>query len=202
MLIMTSRGTMARRLHASYSRMTGSKYPSRNYLQRGFTLIELMIVVTIVSVLAVIAVVSYRKITLSAKVTEAQNVISAIRIAQEDFKVERGTYANIGTTYCPTNGLAQTKTQWNTTCNGGSATWQTLPVHIDGPVQFGYATVSGGTLPTIGWIDMTAAASAVASNRPWYVIMAQADLDGTGGLHTELVGTSFQNTIFSRYEGE
>ena len=169
----------------------------------GFTLVELAIVVAIVGVLSVIAVVGYRKITLSAKVSEAQNMISAIRIAQEDYKVERGTYASLGTTnWCPSPGTTQKKTGWDTACDGGTGAWSKLPVHVDGPVQFGYQTVAAGaTLPSFTWIDMTAGA-AVATTRPWYVIMARADLNADGALYTELVGTSFQNTIFSRQEGE
>lgn len=168
---------------------------------RAFTLVELMIVVTIVGILAIIAVVGYRKITLRAKLAEAQNMISAIRIAQEDYKVERGIYANIGATWCPTDGTTQVKTGWSTACNGGSATWAQLPVHVDGPVQFGYSTVAGAggvPPPAIAWVNMAAA----DTTRPWYVIQARADLDGNGGLLTELVGTSFQNTIFARQEGE
>lgn len=170
---------------------------------RGFTLVELAIVVAIVGVLSVMAVVGYRKITLSAKISEAQNMISAIRIAQEDYKVERGTYASLGTsTWCPSPGTTQVKTGWNTACDGGTGTWAKLPVHVDGPVQFGYQTVAtGATLPTFGWIDMSAGA-AIATTRPWYVIMARADLNGDGTPYTELVGTSFQNTIFSHQEGE
>jgi type IV pilus assembly protein PilA len=172
--------------------------------RRAFTLVELAIVVAIVGVLAVIAVVGYRKITLSAKVSEAQNMISAIRIAQEDYKVERGTYLDIGlANWCPTAGTTLVKTGWDTTtCYSGA--WGKLPVHVDGPVQFGYKTTAGlaGTAPPApAWINMTAG-TAIALTRPWYVIMAQADLNGDGGLMTELVGTSFGNQIFSRQEGE
>jgi prepilin-type N-terminal cleavage/methylation domain-containing protein len=168
---------------------------------RGFTLVELAIVVAIVGVLSVLAVVGYRKLTLSAKVSEARGMISAIRIAQEDYKVERGVYADIGdTTHCPGTGLATplVKTQWNTACNGGKAAWTLLPVHADGPVQFGYATVASGTPPTYGFVNMAGA----VTTRPWYVVHAQADLDGNGGLNTELVGTSWGSTIFSNNEGE
>jgi type IV pilus assembly protein PilA len=169
----------------------------------GFTLVELAVVVTIVGVLAVIAVVGYRKLVLSAKVSEAKNMISAIRIAQEDYKVERGVYANIGPGFCPGTGDFVGKTGWDKTCSGGAATWATLPVHVDGPVQFGYATVAPpGVLPGgMAWVDTTKA----DFTKPWYVIMAQADLNGdvpSGGLRTELVGSSFDNNIFSHNEGE
>lgn len=163
---------------------------------RAFTLVEMMIVVAIVGVLAVIAVVSYRKLTLSAKVSEAQNMISAIRIAQESYKVERGTYADLtAAPWCPTDGMAQAKTDWYT---APCTAWLALPVHVDGPVRFGYKTQAGlgGTAPTSAWVTMP-----TTTIGPWYVIQAQADLDGNAGLVTELVGTSFENTIFSHQEG-
>jgi type IV pilus assembly protein PilA len=164
--------------------------------------VELAVVVTIVGVLAVLAVVGYRKLTLTAKVTEAKTMVSAIRVAQEDYKVERGVYANIGTTFCPADGMALVKTAWNPGCNGGAATWATLPVHVDGPVQFGYMTVAppAGLPANIGWVNTAAANLA----KPWYVIMAQADLngDGAGGVQTEVVGSSFDNNLYTRQEGE
>ena len=173
---------------------------------RGFTLIELMIVVTIVGVLAVLAVVGYRKLVLSSKLTEASNVIGGIRIAQEAYKTERGLYADIGSTqHCPGTGLVvpQIKTQWQPTCNGGTNIWNLLPVHVDGPVQFGYVTFAGpggGTAATgYGFVGI----GGLVVTQPWYIVHAQADLDGTGAAapFTELVATSNGNQIFQRNEG-
>lgn len=173
---------------------------------RAFTLVELAVVVTIVGVLAVIAVVSYRKFTLSAKVSEAQNMISAIRIAEEDYKTERGTYADLSSAgtggFCPSAGTALAKTAWTT--SGSCAPYANLPVHVDGPVQFGYRTTSAPqAVPNPGWVDMSQGIIQAAT-QPWYVVQAQADLNGDGasGVMTELMGTSFQNTIFSHQEGE
>lgn len=162
---------------------------------------ELAVVVVIVGVLAVIAVVGYRRMILSAKLTEAKDVMSGIKIAQEDYKAERGVYANLGPTLCPTDGSQQKKTQWdNTTCLGGA--WRQLPVHIDGPVQFGYATCAGtgasvdacGATWVAGWNNQ--------GGRPWFTIYAQADLDGQGGTFTQLATGSGTNQIFTRNEGE
>ena len=174
---------------------------------RAFTLVELAIVVTIVGVLAVIAVVGYRKLVLSAKVTEARNLVSAIRVAQEDYKVERGVYANLGPALCPlsTSGTTQTKTVWNPACSGGTNAWTLLPVHVDGPVQFGYATVANQGVAPPGSVGQPVAfvtVPAAVGTAPWYYVTASADLDAEGGAFTQLVGTSFSNQIFSANEGE
>lgn len=182
---------------------------SRRLARRAFTLIELMIVVTIVGVLAVIAVVGYRKLVLSAKVTEARDVISGIRIAQESYRTERGIYVDLGAGLCPssTSGQSQTKVAWNTGC-GVAPTWAALPVHVGGPVQFGYTTRAGGGVVTPGAsigepTPFVSIPNAVGTD-PWYYVTASADLDGDGstGLFTELVGTSWQNTIFTFQEGQ
>jgi type IV pilus assembly protein PilA len=190
------------------SRSLSSRLARASRLSAGFTLIELMIVVAIVGILSIIAVVGYRKLVLTGKVTEAKNMIAGVRVAQESYKVERGIYADIGTTLCPlaTSGTAQVKTAWNPACNGGTATWSLLPVHTDGPVQFGYATSAGafGAAPPalIGQPTAFVTIPATVGTNPWFFVTASADLDGSGGLFTELVGTSWQNTIFVTNEGE
>jgi len=171
---------------------------------RGFTLVELAVVVVIVGILAVIAVVGYRRYMLSAKITEAQGVISAIKIAQEDHRAERGLYANIGDgNLCPQNTpTGKIITGWNPACGGGSGTWNALPVHVSGPVLFGYLTTAGNdafVAPNgTAWVAWNAPAA-----RPWYTVVARCDLDADGDAtnRTELVSASFTNSIFTHNEG-
>jgi prepilin-type N-terminal cleavage/methylation domain-containing protein len=174
--------------------------------QGGFTLIELAIVVTIVGVLSVIAVVGYRRYMLHSKISEAQGMISAIRIAQEDYRSERGVYANIGPNMCPTGaGTATHKVMWDTSCSGGGEKWKVLPVHADGPVQFSYATTASAPGTTSLTVDNVPPANFVdfsgARQNPWYVVVATCDLDGSGAPNSTLVGASFANTIWSQHEG-
>jgi type IV pilus assembly protein PilA len=128
--------------------------------QAGFTLVELMIVVVIVGVLAVIAVVGFRKLVGQAHTTEATQMVQAIRVAQESFHAETGSYADISASLCvsgvtcpdfyPQASLGVTtvgdfKAPWGvhcTTCTF-AATWDQLPVHTQGAVLYGYSTIAG-----------------------------------------------------------
>ncbi len=188
------------------ARVCGARRARMRTRLRGFTLVELSVVVVIVGVLSVLAVVGYRRLILSSKLTEAQNVISAIRIAQEDYKAETGGYADLGTKLCPNDGSRQIKTGWDPTCSGGgTATWASLPVHVDGPVQFGYATCAGTSADVPTACNTTNALVSnldVMNGKPWYVIYAQADLDGRAGLFTKLAAVSGSNQVFSTNEGE
>lgn len=170
---------------------------------RGFTLVELAVVVVIVGVLSVIAVVGYRKMTTHSKLTEATNMIGAIRIAQEDYKAEVGIYHTGSATLCPTTaGSGTAKVMWVSTCGA----FGPLPVHADGMVHFQYATQGGGkygtdpatSLISGGWVDL----GGMPTGRPWYVVYAGADLDNdTGNGKSEFIATSQSGQIFSRNEG-
>jgi type IV pilus assembly protein PilA len=61
-------------------------------IQKGFTLIELMIVVAIIGILAAIAIPAYQDYQIRAQVTEALNVVGGLKVGVEEFASDKGTW--------------------------------------------------------------------------------------------------------------
>jgi type IV pilus assembly protein PilA len=61
--------------------------------QKGFTLVELAVVVVIIGVLAAFAVPRFRDSVERSKASEAFNYLSSVRAGQERYHARQGTYA-------------------------------------------------------------------------------------------------------------
>jgi type IV pilus assembly protein PilA len=177
---------------------------------RAFTLVEMMIVVAIVGVLAVLAVVGYRQLIRSSHVSEATGMVQSIRVAQEGYHSETQQYANVSptlTTYYPQAPSYGVVTAWGAACtNCATVSWSALPVHVDGPVMFGYATVAGvaGAAPVPAQVTVNGSPLVfpVAPTTDWYIIAAEGDLDGSPTNNTHVYATSWSNQVWVDNEGQ
>lgn len=163
-----------------------------------------MVIVLIVSILALLGTYSVRKYVTASKTSEATEMISTIKAAQESYKDETFAYLNVTPdldTYYPNNPNAgRVKFQWGGGPAATLANWQALGVHAALPVLFQYSCVAGpsGAVAAPGGSasDITVGNWPATVNSPWYVVKAEADFEGDGR-HTVFVGTSFFGELFS-----
>ena len=122
--------------------------------RKGFTLIEMMIVVAIIALLATIAIPNYVSFQLRAKTSEAKASLGAIRTCEEAYKAENDTYLDcvLNPTVMPSGG----KGAWLSTPAG----WDDLGFEPKGDVYYQY--------------QVTGSTAAV------FTAQAQSDLDGAG----------------------
>jgi type IV pilus assembly protein PilE len=96
---------------------------------RGFSLIELMIVIAVVAILASIAVPSYRQYVLRAHRTEAKAALLNVAAAQEKFYLQNNTYTTALTAAPPAGlGIAATTRNGHYTIAIGAANVTTFSV--------------------------------------------------------------------------
>ena len=77
-------------------------------IHKGFTLIELMIVVAIIGILAAIAIPAYQDYTIRAQVTEGINLADAVKVAVADYYTQNGAFPAAGLTTAAPGGLGFT----------------------------------------------------------------------------------------------
>jgi len=62
--------------------------------KKGFTLVEVLIVVIIIGILSSLAIPMYKRATEHARIAEATQILSQVRTAEEVYKLKNGSYTD------------------------------------------------------------------------------------------------------------
>lgn len=185
-------------------------------LRRGFTLVELMVVVAIVGVLAMLAMVGFKQYTRSAASGEAKALLQDIRGKEEAYRGEVLEYLgcdaaggsaitvpNVGAAgdWYPAapSTFADRKIAWDG-FGGAEACFRRMSMRSSSPVRYAFAVGAGQPGAMAMGVPLTAPAAdwpyAPGPNvqEPWFVAVAGADLDDDG-VYSVIYVSSVQNSI-------
>ena len=108
--------------------------------QKGFTLIELMIVVAIIGILAAIAIPNYLTYQLKARTSEARANLGGLKTSEMAFEGQQGCYLAMNPVGATVAAAAKTQVQ----------PWSTLAPAAVGPSAVGTAFCQGAGFVTLG----------------------------------------------------
>jgi prepilin-type N-terminal cleavage/methylation domain-containing protein len=165
--------------------------------QRGFTLLELMIVVAMLAVLAAIAIPTFFSESRRAKAnSETGEILAELSTREDQYGLENGTY--LATAACPAT--PSPTRQSAASCVASTGPWGKLKVVLDDiNIRCSYAVTAGlpGAVAT-----PPAPFTMVQQAGAWYFIVATCDEDASSAKNGTYFLSSADKTIQTHYDGD
>ena len=176
--------------------------------QRGFSLVELLAVVTISAVLALAGVAMFRRHIVASRGGEATSFLQGLRAAESMYMAENRSYlnasvANGGLAWYPQTNPTNQRAAWENHSHPDWVRWQQMPLPLNKTVMFSYLANAGsaGTAMTTLTTDFKTPTTFPVPQQDWYVLQAKGDTNGNGtfALYS---ASSLNNEIYSENDGD
>jgi prepilin-type N-terminal cleavage/methylation domain-containing protein len=167
--------------------------------QRGFTLIEIMIVVAIIAILAAVVVPSFFKQSRKSKASsEVGAVFGELAVREAQYKLENGQYYEPSSA-CPAS-PSTTGSNASLDCTGTGKPFNALRAQLETNLYCSYEIVTGdGTAATA--VTNPGGFTWSSPSVPWFYILATCDMDGESGTNSTYFTDSLDSQILKQHEG-
>lgn len=166
--------------------------------QRGFTLIEMMMVVAVIAILAIVVIPQFFKESSKTKSTsEVAAFFAELSIKQEQYRSDTGNYMDM--VACP--GTVPSSSGVDSSVCGTSAEWVTVNAFPPASkMRCQYEVVAG----IIGEAETGVPAGitfTAPTTLPWYFMVAICDGDNSSTVNATYFASSIDSTIIKLNEG-